>query len=178
MPTRQTLPTIWLFTDERMGNALWSAIERVPRGGGVMVRHHRSDPAFGARIAAACAARELMVAVAGDVGLARRIGATMVHNPAGEANGLLISRSVHDAHEAEAARSADLVFVSPLFTTTSHPGAKALGIAKAMALAKQAGVPAIALGGMDAERGEAAIRAGFHGWAAIDAWLKSPRLRS
>ena len=174
MPTRQTLPTTWLFTDRRMGEALWSAIERVPRGGGVMLRHHGSDVELGERLAAACAVRGLMLAVAGDVGLSRRVGAAMVHNPDREADGLLISRSVHDRREAEAARSADLVFVSPLFATQSHPGAKPLGIERALVLAEQAGLPAIALGGMDAARGEAAIRAGFHGWGAIDAWLKSP----
>ena len=46
-----------------------------------------------------------------------------------------------------------------------------LNQAEAMtALAEAAGVPAIALGGMDEARGAAAIAASFHGWAAIDAW--------
>ena len=143
-----------------------------------MLRHHDSALAFSEEVARACLARGLMLAVAGDVGLARRIGAAMVHNPVGEAKGLLVSRSVHDLREAEAARSADLVFVSPVFATRSHPGAEAIGIEGAMVLAKRSGVPAIALGGMDAERGEAAIRAGFHGWAGIDAWAERPRLRS
>jgi thiamine-phosphate pyrophosphorylase len=42
MPDRQTLPAIWLMSDQSMGDALWRAIERVPSGGGVVLRHHRS----------------------------------------------------------------------------------------------------------------------------------------
>ena len=174
MPPRQTLPTQWLMTDQRISDALWAAIERVPRGGGVVLRHHRSDRLFGARVAARCRAKGLLLAVAGDVALARDLGAAMVHNPAGEAAGLLISRSVHSPDEAVAASGADLMFVSPVFATRSHPGGEPLGIERALALAAIARVPAIALGGMDAARGEAAIAAGFHGWAGIDAWRVPP----
>ena len=83
MPARQTLPTIWLMTDERLGERLWDAIGRVPEGGGVVLRHHRGDRALAERVAAACTARGLMLAVAGDVALARAVGAAMVHNPDG-----------------------------------------------------------------------------------------------
>ncbi|MDQ3074935.1 MAG: thiamine phosphate synthase [Pseudomonadota bacterium] len=173
MPSRQTLPTIWLMTDQRIGDALWQAIERVPRGGGVMLRHHWGDHALGERVEAACEARGLMLSVAGDVVLARRLGAAMVHNPANEAGDLLISRSIHSRAEALAAHDADLVIVSPLFASASHPGGATLGLEAALDLAELAGVSAIALGGMNRERGETAIRAGFHGWAAIDAFLRS-----
>ena len=102
----------------------------------------------------------------------------MVHNPVGDAEGLLVSRSVHSRGEALAARGADLVFVSPLFPSASHPDRAGLGMQEGLALALLAGAPAIALGGMDAARGTAVMAAGFHGWAAIDAWLKNPLLRS
>jgi thiamine-phosphate pyrophosphorylase len=138
MPDRQTLPAIWLMSDQSMGDALWRAIERVPSGGGVVLRHHRSDLAFAKRVAAACRERGLMLAVAGDVVLAREIGAPMVHNP----------------------------------------GAKALGFEQALLLAQMSGAPAIALGGMDEKTGNDAIRAGFHGWAAIRAWSEGPLLPS
>ena len=173
MPARQTLPSIWLMTDPRMGRALWPAIERVPDGGGVVLRHHRSDAAFGERIAALCGERGLLLAVAGDVEFARRLGAAMVHNPVGEAGGFFVSQSVHSRDEAMAARDADVVFVSPVHASASHPGGAILGLDGALALARLAGVPAIALGGMDGERGAEAIAAGFHGWAAIDAFLRS-----
>jgi thiamine-phosphate pyrophosphorylase len=102
----------------------------------------------------------------------------MVHNPAGDAGDLLLSRSGHSAQEPRAARGADLLFVSPLFPSVSHPDRAALGLAGALALAQLAGVPAIALGGMNQARGEEAMAAGFLGWAAIDAWLRDPCLAS
>ena len=172
MPSRQTLPRLWLMTDRRLGDELWGCIARLPAGAGIVLRHHDGDRALGRQVAAACAARDLLLAVAGDVGLARRIGAAMVHNPDADNHGLLVSRSVHDAAEAVAAASADLIFVSPVFATASHPGASALGIEPAFDLARLAGVPAIALGGMNRTLGTAAMEAGFHGWAAIDAWRR------
>jgi len=159
--------------DERMGARLEAAIELVPAGGGVVLRHHRSDVVLGERVSALCKRRTLVLAVAGDVALARRLGAAMVHNPQGEAQGLLVSRSVHSIDEAQAASDADLVFVSPVYASPSHPGNAGLGLAAALALARAAGVAAVALGGMDAERGVEAIAAGFHGWAGIDAFLRS-----
>lgn len=173
MPTRQTLPTIWLMTDERLGAHLRDAIGRVPQGGGVVLRHHRGDRALGLRVAEACAARGLVLAVAGDVALARTVGAAMIHNPTGEADGLLVSRSVHDEGEAITAGTADLLFVSPIFATASHPDAAGIGIERGLTLARLAGAPGIALGGMDRRRGAQAMAAGFHGWAGIDAFLRS-----
>lgn len=76
----------------------------------------------------------------------------------------------HDRREAVAAvrRGADLLFVSPVFATRSHPGAEALGARKARRIAQGLPVVVIALGGMDARRFRKL--AGFDGWAAIDAW--------
>ena len=172
MDARQTLPRRWLMTDPALGADVGHAIARVPAGGGVVLRHHRSDAAYGEEIARLCRARGLLLAVAGDVAFARRLGAGIVHNPDGPSAGLLVSRSVHSPGEAKAARGADLVFISPLFATPSHPGRAALGIAGGLELARSAGVPAIALGGMDESRGNAALAAGFHGWAAVRVWLE------
>jgi thiamine-phosphate pyrophosphorylase len=174
MPARQTLPRLWLMTDDRIGDALWPALERVPRGGGVVLRHHRSNVTLGRRVAAWCHERGLLLAVAGDADFAGGLGAAMVHNPTSPPGAMLVSRSVHSHEEATAARGADLVFVSPVFASASHPDRSALGMGKAVALARLAEVPAIALGGMNSVRGAEALAAGFHGWAAIDAWLSGP----
>jgi len=89
------------------------------------------------------------------------------------------SRSVHSLEEAEAARvdGAALVFVSPVYPTSSHPGRKALYLPTALKIAKEAGAPAIALGGMDALKSARLQREGFYGWAGIDAWLDAKTLR-
>ena len=172
--TRDEWPRAWLMTDERLGDALWDVLAQMPAGAGVVLR----DSSIGPRVALCCKDNGLMLAVARDVALADRLGAAMVHNPAG-ATPLPFSRSVHDEAEARLAKAdgATLVFVSPVFPTRSHPGGGALGIDDAARLAKIAGVPAIALGGMNKERFAALALHGFYGWAGIDAWLDQARLR-
>jgi len=171
-------PRDWLMTDERMGDRLWDAIARVPSGtGGIVFRHLSLDPSdrlqLGRRVAGLAKERKLMLAVAGDLSLARQLDARLIHNPP-QSSPMPFSCSVHDELEARAARSsgAALVFVSPVYPTRSHPGAEALGVKRASRLAEISGCPAIALGGMTFgkfwELGPA-----FHGWAGIDAWLVS-----
>ena len=179
MDTRQrSWPRIWLMTDERMGDGLWGAIDRMPEGAGIVVRHYSlraEDRAeLAERIAQIARERGLVVAVAGDVDLAERVGAELVHNPRTDRGRLPFSRAVHSFDGAEAARveGAALVFVSPVFSTKSHPGAPALGEKQAAMIARAAGVPAIALGGMNAANFDAVKDAGFYGWAGIDAWLR------
>jgi thiamine-phosphate pyrophosphorylase len=169
-------PRDWLMTDERMGERLWDAIARIPVGtGGIVFRHYSLDASdrlqLGKRVAELAQERKLMLAVARDTSLARRLSARLVHNPS-QAGAMSFSCSVHDEREARKAKAsgADLVFVSPVYPTRSHPGADALGVQCATRLAEIAGCPAIALGGMTFgkfwELGPA-----FHGWAGIDAWL-------
>lgn len=170
----QRWPTSWLLTDERLGPDLWAAMERAANAGAaILVRHHATPAGERRSLAERVLALGAPLAVARDVGLARELGAMLVHNPDGVCGDLPFSLSVHD--EAEARRGAEcgaaLVFVSPVYPTRSHRGAPALGEESAIALAKLAQCPAIALGGMDRERGEALIRRGFAGWAGIDCWL-------
>ena len=171
-------PREWLMTDERMGERLWDAIDRLPFGrGGIVFRHYGLEPKrrelIGARIAEMCNKRGHLLGIARDADLARWLGAALVHNPDEATGDLPFSRSVHSLQEAATARDegAALVFVSPVFETRSHPGQRPLGKTKAVRIAREAGVPAIALGGMDRVR-YLEVRDAFHGWAAIDAWLR------
>ena len=178
MDTRQqSWPRIWLMTDERMGDRLWEAVDRLPEGAGIVFRHY-SLPAdrrdeLATRMAETAQKRRLTLAIAGDVGLAKRAGAQLVHNPAADATGLAWSRSVHTLEEAEAAKGAVLVFVSPVCATRSHPGQKSLSPELAAKIARAASAPAIALGGVDARKFAQLEREGFYGWAGIDAWLRT-----
>ena len=63
-----------------------------------------------------------------------------------------------------------MLFVSPVFATRSHPGARALGRARLGLMIRNLPVPVIALGGMDARRAAGLQPLGIYGWAAIDAW--------
>ena len=181
MTTRQTeWPRAWLMTDERMGARLWEAIDRLPiKHSGIVFRHYATPPdvrtQLGGRIADICHRRGLVLAVAGDVELARTHGADLVHNPAELPVDLAFSRPVHSLAEAEAARAegAALVFVSPVRATRSHPGQKPLSNSLARRIVQAAGAPAIALGGINERNFPRYEREGFYGWAGIDAWLRT-----
>ena len=171
-------PRAWLMTDERMGDRLWTAIDRMPiKHSGIVFRHYSLAEDVRAtlarRIADICHRRSLALAIAGSEDLALTVGADLVHNPPEPALRLPFSRSVHSVEEAEAARAAGaaIVFVSPVYSTSSHPDAKPLGRPLARRITETAGVPAIALGGMDALKFARLQRDGFYGWAGIDAWL-------
>ena len=175
-PSQKEWPRTWLMTDERLGDRLWSAIDLLPEGSGVVLRHYSLDrdarAELAVRVGAICRERAFALAVAADADLARAVGADLIHNPQVSPPDLPFSLAVHSMAEAEeAARlGASLVFVSPVFETRSHPGRAALGPVLAAPIAQAARVPAIALGGMDARK-FAQSSESFHGWAGIDAWL-------
>jgi thiamine-phosphate pyrophosphorylase len=168
-------PRQWLMTDERMGDRLREALERLPGGAGVVLRHYSlaldRRRELARRVAELCQARSLLLAVGRDDELAASVGAALVHNPE-RLTDLPGSRAVHSMMEAKAAAGgAALVFVSPVYRTRSHPGAAPLGEQLARDIARAAHVPAIALGGMNEARFRP-LAGAFHGWAGIDAWLR------
>ena len=172
MPRRHPPPRLWLMTDERMGDALWDALERLPPGGGVVFRHYGLPPAerraLFARVLKVARRRRLVVIRAGNQPMRGEAG---VHGGRGRG---LRTAPAHDRCEAMAAirGGADALFVSPAFPTRSHPDGRALGRARFGLLVRRLGVPVIALGGMDARRARSLRPFGIHGWAAIDAWTK------
>jgi len=156
------------MTDERMGDALWPALERLPRGAGVVFRHYRSPDraALFEQVAKVARRRGLVLLSAGG----RLPGAAGSHN-ARTASGLR-SRSAHHRRELVAAvrAGADVVFVSPIHPTRSHPGAPALGRVGLGLIIRGCRTPVIALGGMDERAFRALKPLAVHGWAGIDAW--------
>jgi thiamine-phosphate pyrophosphorylase len=174
-------PREWLMTDERLGKRLWQAIDALPTGAGIVFRQYATPEDERTRlahlVAGLCRERGLTLAVARDVTLANSLSAQLVHNPVGDPAALPCSMAVHDDREARAAEAAGtaLTFVAPIFATRSHPGGQALGTETAAHLARLAGRPAIALGGMNAERFaqlDASQPGLFHGYAGIDCWLR------
>jgi thiamine-phosphate pyrophosphorylase len=164
-------PRLWLMTDERMGDDLWRALARLPRGSGIVFRHYATPPAarrrLFRRIAAMARAKGWVLVRAGRGPLGG--GEDGVHGRRGRG---LITWPVHDRGEAlRAVRAgADLVFISPVHPTRSHPGAPALGLRPARAIVAGLPVRPVALGGMTRRNGRTAMRSGFWGWAAIDGW--------
>ena len=189
-------PLVWLFTDARLGRALFTAAGQLPPGSGIVIRDDDHAPGarwrLARRLAAIARAHKLTVLLAGPPALARRWGAGGVHlrqhhaRHAAQAHrlGLIVSMPVHDPREARAARRAraDLAFVSPLHPTRSHPGAPALKRGDWLRLARHSNAQAVALGGMTPARAAALCRASkasgiVPGWAAIDHWLEKAAKR-
>jgi thiamine-phosphate pyrophosphorylase len=157
------------MTDERMGGALWPALRRLPPGSGIVFRHYATPPTerrtLFRRIKRIALARRLVVVVAGPDPLR----ADGVHGSATTTG--LRTWPAHDRREALRGRraGADALFVSPLYATRSHTDSVGIGPAKALQIGY--GSPIIALGGMTERRWRRLH--GFHGWAAIDAWIRS-----
>jgi len=174
-PICRTIPTLWLMTDERMGDGLWAAIEALPRGAGIVFRHHASDlaerRALFERVARIARCRRLVLVRAGPERLGR--SESGVHGDVRRLYPGLRTWPAHSRAQAIAAKraGANLLFVSPVHPTRSHPGARALGPLRAATSMRGLGLQAIALGGMDSSRFAKLKGLGFHGWAAIDAWL-------
>jgi thiamine-phosphate pyrophosphorylase len=175
MRSRQPLPRVWLMTDERIGDALWDALARLPRGSGVIFRHYRTPDrrALFERVRTVTRCRGLVLLLAGDPREAAAWRADGVHGRSPHRRvprPLLRTAPAHDARELARARS-HAVLVSPVFETRSHPGGRTLGALRFAALARRSGVPVIALGGMDARRFRRLARLGAYGWAGIDALI-------
>lgn len=150
---RRQSPAVWLFTDARLGDVV-AAAARLPRGAGIVLRHHElprlEREALAVRLAAVARRRGLLLIDAHDPRIGR----------------------AHDRAELVAARrrGAAVVFVSPVFATRTHPGARVLGPVRFGLLVRDARVPVAALGGMTAARFRRLRPLGATAWGAIDAW--------
>jgi len=180
MPARYPLPRLWLVTDERQGDMLWSALASLPRGSGIIVRHYSLEQAerreLFQRIRTIALRRRHMLLLAGDVGLARRWRADGFYSITGSRPaGMIRAVAVHDRAEILQAerRGADLLLLSPLFPTRSHPGAPALGTKGFVRLANSTRLPVIALGGVEKRHRKMLGKIGAYGWAGIDAFIPS-----
>jgi thiamine monophosphate synthase len=87
----------------------------------------------------------------------------------------LVGRSCHDADEVERLSTEDYLTVSPIHRTATKPGyGPALGPRRAGDLAAGAGVPWLALGGVDSpERAAACVAAGAAGVAVLGCVMRA-----
>ncbi|WP_242196466.1 thiamine phosphate synthase [Sphingomonas hankookensis] len=145
MRRRHPLPTRWLMTDERLGEALPAVVAQLPRGSGVVFRHYATPAGERRRlfeqVRRIARARALVLLVAGPA----FPGANGVHGRTARNATGLATRPVHSMRERIAAEQAgvDAIFVSPVFATRSHPGAPALGRVRFQGLIRGARVPGL-----------------------------------
>jgi thiamine-phosphate pyrophosphorylase len=168
MRARQTLPNLWLLSDERNDGALEDALRDLPRRSGFIYRHYHLPPE--ARVArwfellSIARARGHLAILADSSLTAREWGADGLYGPPRAlypASDLLTLATAHSLREIGLANRAraNAVLLSPVFPTRSHPGSRV------RLLASRAEMPVIALGGMTPGT---ARRLGWLRWAAID----------
>lgn len=167
-----SLPAIWLISDVRNDAVLESALRRLPRGSGLVFRHyHLNEADRRARfrqVARLARARGHWLVLSGSVRQAREWGADGAYGPARVlAHGPACLRlvTVHSLREMGRAGRSDMLLLSPVFATRSHPEARWLGALRFRLIAAQARVPVLALGGVTVKRARSIHP---HGWAAID----------
>jgi thiamine-phosphate pyrophosphorylase len=181
MPLRQTLPKLWLLSDERNDAVLEQTLQRLPRGSGFVFRHYHLAPEARRKrfdaLAKLCRAESHLPVLSADAETAKAWGADGIYGDPrklGERDGLLRFATVHDEHEIDLANriGADAMFLSPVFPTRSHPDGRCLGKSDFLMLAAGAQSPVIALGGMTAKR---AVELEWDRWAAIDGFSGTAR---
>ena len=152
MKRRQTVPSRWLVADERLGEQLWRAVRKLPRGSGVLFLYgslsRRERHQLLRRLRQPGRAKALTIAEEQDRCAAR------VHN-IGELRSALLART-------------PLILLSPIHPTSSHPDWRPLPRMRAAALARLGHRRLVALGGMNERRFRRVQRLGFIGWAGID----------
>ncbi|MEO8113713.1 MAG: thiamine phosphate synthase [Phenylobacterium sp.] len=184
-PGRKALPPLLFFTDPGRTPDPAAVARRLPAGSAVVFR------AFGASDAEARAAELLRIARAGglklligaDHRLAARIGAHGVHLPERLAHRARPLKTAHPgwivtaaAHSLSAARRAlacgpDAVVVSTAFASRSPSAGRPLGPVRMAALARAAGGPVYALGGITNKTARRLKDAGLVGLAAVEGLL-------
>jgi len=137
---------------------------------------------FARKIIDICQDRDIRLLINSDIKLARQLGIDGVHlnstrlnalteKPAG--GNLVISASCHNESELKKAEAigADFVVLSPVKTTSSHPGVEPLGWEKFKELATNCDLPVYALGGLNQDDIYDAKRSGAIGISLLsDLW--------
>jgi thiamine-phosphate pyrophosphorylase len=142
----RTLPTLWLFTDDARTPDVAAVLAGLPRAVGVVLR--------GAARRLAVPGRSVAVAGRLRAGAGLHLpSALLARPPLGWRRAPFVTAAVHSVPQAVRARRLGVAigFVSPVFATASHPGARPLGRLRAMRIARL--LPAAGLvGGVSAAR--------------------------
>ena len=163
------------MTDPRLGD-LRSVIRALPKGAGIIFRHYelptRTRRLLFRRVKKLARARRHLVLLADRPALARHWGADGAHDRSVHRSQGIRTVAVHNAREAVVAKrvKADLIFISPVYATRSHPDARVIGMRGTLRIAGHERGRTIALGGMTAKRMRMVRQHGIHGWAGIDAF--------
>lgn len=172
----------------RMRNPL-RAVAGLPSGSGVVLRHRdgHARRRLAEQLQPMCRRRRLVLLIAGDWRLAAALRCDGVHLPervvaAGPAPGLrlwsrraIVTAAAHSKSAVRRARrlKVDAVMLAPVLRTPSHPRARVLGRVGTAAIANQAEVPIIALGGINVETLNQLNGSAIYGAAGVSLGLEN-----
>ena len=175
--TKLNVPSLWYFTDEDKTKDITNILHRLPTYSGIVLRNYCS--------------KERKTIIKSVLRIAKRKNFTvlMASHPRahGNINGLhlpkweykcrrntkeqIISVSAHSLKDKRKIinTKADIIFVSSVFHTNSHPKRKHLGIIRFGLLARSLARPVIALGGINNKNIKKLKHFPISGVAAIEA---------
>lgn len=179
---RQSSPILALMSDDDRLPDPVPAAYRLPAGS-IVIARSRSQGALRdmvQRLQPICRRRHLTLLVANDTRLALAFGVDGVHlsqaalartprRPATAHPDWIVSVAAHDgAALLRADRAgADLVLLSPVFPTRSHPGAGTLGPVRFTGMVTRSALPVLALGGIDQRTARRLRHSGAAGVAGV-----------
>lgn len=183
------LPPLFFVTDPDRTPEPWLVAERLPAGAGVI---YRAFGVIGAletaqRLKQIAEVRGLTLLIGLDAALAEACGAHGVHLPEralavptamrAEHPDWILTGAAHGPRGIVAAEALglDAVFLSPVFPSRSPSAGQPLGLERFSAMARAAGIPVYALGGVNAETAPRLIGSGAAGIAAVEGFLADPK---
>ncbi|MCC7015960.1 MAG: thiamine phosphate synthase [Rhodospirillales bacterium] len=186
------LPALLLLSDERRLPDPLAALDRLPRGAGVVFRHYgvTERAALARALVRKGRALGIRVLVAGDARLASavradglhlpeaRLGAPLGLGPRERRKSMIVTIAAHSLRSVfRAARlGADAAVLGPVFPTASHPGAVPIGPLRFARFCRKSPIPVYAIGGIDPETALRLKDSGAAGIAGIGA-IRLPRGR-
>jgi thiamine-phosphate pyrophosphorylase len=182
----RALPPLILMTDPIRTPDPAAAAAGLPAGSAVIYRTFGAPdaPEMGRRLLRIARSRGLVLLIT-DAALARRLGADGVHFPERLAHraralratwpGALIMAAAHSRSGVRRAQrfGAHAALLSPVFETASPSAARPLGRLRFGWIARAAGLPVYALGGVDMKNAPELLGSGAAGIAAISALTRT-----
>jgi thiamine-phosphate pyrophosphorylase len=176
---RKALPGLLVFTDPARTPDPVALARRMPRGAGLVYRAFSAADAeaVARKLKAVARARGLFLLIGADAKLAARVGADGVHLPERLAHraralrrrGWLVTAAAHSARAARAP-GVDAVVISAVFPSNSASAGAPMGPVRLAIMARAAGRPAYALGGVTNETARRLLPTGVVGIAAVEAF--------